>query len=386
MNDRSHITMLGSMPPIKGISKYTYSLCNELSKTLRITFLSFRNIYPRFLYPGDPVDRSIRRKAVEGLEIVEKLSWYNPFGWIAAGLSISTAILHAQWWSYVLAPVYFTILLIARIKGIRIILTVHNVLPHESNPVTNILNRMVIFLAHEIIVHTEDSRKSLMKLYGERFSEDVVHIVPHGIIVHESTNIITRQESRRILNIADNESAALIFGNIRDYKGLDIALEALNILNSAGFKLKLIVAGTVWGNWAKYERIIKRHQIEDQVVLDLQYIPDEKINTYLLASDIVLLTYRSFESQSGVGSVALGYDVPLLVSPVGGLPDYVGHNPNAIVEPQPEAVARAIQYICNNDSVRKEILASMENARTNLKWSGIAARTVDIYEKALRNR
>lgn len=378
--------MLGSMPPIKGIGKYTYSLCNELSNTLRITFLSFKNIYPRFLYPGDPIDRSIHRKEVEGLEIVEKLSWYDPFSWVAAGFSISSKILHAQWWSYVLAPVYFTILLIARIKGVRIIITVHNVLPHESNPVTKVLNRMVILLADEVIVHTEDGRKLLLELYGERFSEDVVHVVPHGIILHESHNVKTREESRNILNIADDESAALIFGNIRDYKGLDIALEALNILKSAGFKLKLIVAGTVWGNWAKYERIIKRHQIEDRLILDLQYIPDEKINAYFLASDIVLLTYRSFEAQSGVGSVALGYEVPLLVSPVGGLPDYVSHNPRAIVEPQPEAVARAIQNICNNDSVREEILASMENARTNLKWSGIAIRTEKIYEKNLRNR
>ena len=378
--------MLGSMPPIKGISKYTLSLCSELLKTLPITFLSFRNIYPRFLYPGNPIDRSTRTPAIEGLEIVEKLSWYNPFSWIAAGFSVSSDILHAQWWSYVLAPVYFTILLIARLRRVRIILTVHNVLPHEANPITKILNRMVIVLAHEIIVHTEDSRKSFLELYGERFSENVVHIVPHGLIVHESPNRITREESRRHLNIADNESVALIFGNIRDYKGLDIALEAMGRLKSSGFKLKLIVAGEIWGDWKKYESIIKKHQIDDQLILDLNYISDEQINAYFLASDIILLTYRSFEAQSGVGSVALGYNVPLLVSPVGGLPDYVGHNSKAMVQPQPEAVARAIQYICNDNSVRIDIIASMENARKNLDWSGIAVKTAEIYEKTFRKR
>jgi glycosyltransferase involved in cell wall biosynthesis len=375
------ISMIGSMPPIKGISKYTLGLCSELVKHYHINFLSFRSIYPRFLYPGNPIDPSSPEPDIPGLYISRKLTWYNPFSWIAAGLGIETDMVHAQWWSYVLAPVYFIILAIARLRGKSTLLTVHNVVPHEANRITRLLNSIVIRQADHIIVHTEDNRRSFLALYGNRFSDKQVHIIPHGLISHERKGTISREKVREDLGIQESETAALIFGNIRDYKGVDISLKAWGELIRSGFSGKLIIAGKIWGDWQPYQEIINQYQLDDSLILNLEYINDEQIEEYFSAADIVLLNYRNFEAQSGVGSVALGWDIPLLVSPCGGLPDYVDHNRMAICPPEPPAVAEAVKAIVGSPEIRESIIGSMRAARARLSWKEIARQTADLYRR-----
>jgi len=128
------VTMISSLPPIIGLSPYTKGLLGEVAKKVSVNFLGFHHIYPAFLYPGKITDpTSVPVEETSTLSIKNVLNWYNPFGWIYQAFQISTPVIHAQWWSYPLAPLYITVLGINRLRGKKILLTVHNVKPHERS-------------------------------------------------------------------------------------------------------------------------------------------------------------------------------------------------------------------------------------------------------------
>ena len=139
------ITIISSLPPIKGISPYTINFLNALAQKISISFLGFNKIYPSFLHPAEIYDNSSKKFKNKNITIRNTLNWYNPIGWIIEAFKIKTKIIHAQWWSFPLAPIYFIILGINKLKGKKIILTIHNIKPHEQNVIINFLNKLVFF-------------------------------------------------------------------------------------------------------------------------------------------------------------------------------------------------------------------------------------------------
>jgi len=116
----SKVTMISTLPPIKASSLYTLNLVNAISKKIKIDFIGFKKIYPEFLYPGGTIDKNTKEPKIKNVNIRSFLTWYNPFSWIWAGLTCKGKVIHAQWWSYVLAPIYFTILSIAKLSKKKI--------------------------------------------------------------------------------------------------------------------------------------------------------------------------------------------------------------------------------------------------------------------------
>ena len=110
-----NVSMLSTLPPIKGLSPYTLGLVKELSKMCEITFYGFKSIYPEFLYPGGTKTNEEEPK-IKNINLHNNLTWYNPFSWIKTGFQIKTAVVHVQWWSWFIAPVYYTVLKIAKLR------------------------------------------------------------------------------------------------------------------------------------------------------------------------------------------------------------------------------------------------------------------------------
>jgi len=159
------ITMIGTLPPQKGISFYCADLLESLKKknSIKIEFIGFKKLYPAFLYKGgEKIDDPHSNINISDERILNILTYYNPFSWFWAGISAKGTIIHAQWWSHVLAPIYFVILVVCKLRGKIIIITVHNVLPHEKNMINNLLNKSIFFLSDYFVVHTEDNKQKLL--------------------------------------------------------------------------------------------------------------------------------------------------------------------------------------------------------------------------------
>ena len=106
---KTTVAVLGTLPPIKALSSYCFEFANALSDICDVNFLSFKSIYPSFLYPGGGMleDRTYPRISKDNLSVGRRLTWYNPLSWIVDGLFTKADLLHVQWWSLPLFPRLF---------------------------------------------------------------------------------------------------------------------------------------------------------------------------------------------------------------------------------------------------------------------------------------
>lgn len=381
---QNSVTLIGSLPPIKGISPYCYELMTSLSKFIHVEFIGFKKMYPDFLYPGGKSEEEgviPDFSKIPNVSIRNILTYYNPLTWIWAGLSIKSKVVHAQWWSHVLMPPYFVILLICKLRGKKIIITTHNVIPHETNKLNWLLNGIVLVFGDKFIVHSENNINQLHSVYKIPLRKIIK--LPHGILNSYNDQVISQSEAREKLHLPINCKVILFFGHIREYKGLDILLQSFSYVINDIPDAVLLIAGSPWEPWSKYEEIIKKNKLSKNVRLYLEFIPSNITKYFYYSSDLVILPYKTFESQSGVGSVVLSFGKPLVVTNVGGLPDLV-RDKRFVVEPKnPVALADKILLVLNDETLVKQLSNDSRELAEEYSWNTIAKKTVKLYEKYL---
>jgi len=378
---RVAVSMLASLPPAKGVSPYTSHLVSALAarRDVALEAHAFRAIYPRGAYPGgDPDDAGAPMPAFDGVEVHRDLSWRNPLGWLRTGFGLRGEVVHAQWWSYALAPVYLTVLGVARLRRKRIVMTVHNVAAHEDAFWKRVLHRAVLKLSHRYIVHSEANAAALRPLVGERA---VIDVVPHGVLDTPRRGV-PRSEARAALGIPGGARVVLCFGHIRPYKGIDVLLRAFAEVAREHPDAWLLIAGQPWVDWAPYAALIDQLGVRERVVTDLRFIPTDDVERYIVAADVVALPYTRFDAQTGVGTRALPFGKPLVVTATGGLPELV-RDPDAVVPPgDAAALARALARVLGDRDVAEQMAADSLAIAATLGWERIAATTAAIYADA----
>jgi glycosyltransferase involved in cell wall biosynthesis len=371
------VTVLSSFPPTTAITPYSCHLVAALVRVVDVRALGFKYIYPECLYPGRSTDPTNRSVVPNEAELVQRITWYNPFSWIMAGFRVRGSVLHAQWWSYVLAPIYVTILAIARLRGKRVVVTVHNVLPHEHGWIKAVFNSVVMHLAHALIVHTEANRKQLERT---SLGRKPIRVVPMGVIELPSQGV-SRTEARQRLGIEENRRVLLFFGGIRRYKGLGIALDALARLVRDEPRYLLLVAGPPWEPWGPYEARIKTLNLKTHVMARTEFIPDEELEAYFRSADLALLPYLHFDAQSAVGATAYGFEVPMLVSDLPGLLELAPHPACVARAGDSEDLAGKVRLFFEQE-LGREVRCRLEDRRAALSWDRIAEETIAVYRGA----
>ncbi len=368
MNRDIKISMLSTLPPIKGISDYTLGLIQALSKKCEIDFYGFKSIYPEFLYPGSTKTNK-KEPQINNVYIHNYLTWYNPLSWIKTGLTIKTKMLHVQSWSWILAPMFLVILSIVRLRKKIVIMTVHNIKPHERSIIRNFLNKCTFKLANKYIVHSNNNKKIFLKEYE---TNKKIYVVPMGIIEMEKSELSKNFLREKYgFNIKDN--ILLFWGNIREYKGLDILLKALAKIKDK--KIKLIIAGKAWGNFKDYQNIIDQFNLKERIRLYLEFIPDKKLAEIIKLSDVCIFPYKKFEASSASLMASLHYRKPVIVTDVGGLSEVL-ENKNFVVKANdPIDLKEKIIKIFENPNKNYS-----ENITEKFSWHNIINNLLKIYE------
>lgn len=361
------------------------NLAENLAGLDDVEVISFKKIYPEFLYPGGTKDTNLQTIKDPRIRIRDFLTWYNPIGWIYAGFSIKGKIVHAQWWTHVLTPVYLVVLSIAKFfLRKKIILTVHNVKPHEQGLVKDLANKSVFKLANHFIVHTEDNKRVFSKSYN--IPKRKVGVIPLGVLMPDTPKQnISKTAAREKLDLPKASKIILFFGIIREYKGIDTLLEAFTKVHKQVSEAQLVIAGKPWESWEKYQQIIEKHSLQSSVRADLSFIPESEIEVYFKAADLVVLPYRHFDSQSAAGALALPFGKAMVVTSVGGLKELV-KDKEAISRPEdPETLADKIINIINNKTLRDKLEKDSLEITKNLSWGEIGKKTSALYEKLAKN-
>ncbi len=358
------ITMISTLPPLIGLSPYTVGLVSALSKKIEIDFIGFKKLYPDFLYPGGCIDKNGKApKFNKNVNVNNSLVWWNPITWITSGLSIDTKIVHAQWWSWFLAPVFLTVLGIAKLRGKKIIITIHNVKPHEKEFYKIWLNNSVISLGDEYLVHNQSNKVLFQKTNN---TKKPIHVYPIGITEIKKSNVPT-SVLRKKYKFDKNDKIVLFFGNIRNYKGLDILIKSVKFIKNKN--IKLFIVGKPWKNFSSYNNLIKKEKITTRIHKILEYVPESKVAEIFKLSNVVVLPYTDFESSSAAGTLTINFHKPLVVTNVGGLTNLVSDK-NTISEPNnPLNLSIKIDY-----ALRKQSWLSTKSKeiKNQMMWNKIA--------------
>ena len=375
--------MLGTFPPLRGLSSYCLELAVAVAELAQVEFISFRKLYPGFLYPGGDLkdDDSFPSGEHKCLNVQRRLTWYNPFTWLRSALFTDADLLHAQWWSLPLILVYGCIGAVFKLRGKPIVFTVHNVRGHEPSRFFETASRWLFKLGDHFIVHTRQGRRLMQANYGLR--ADRISVIPHGSLDFHVNKSVDRDRIRQEMGLDSRHKVILLFGAVRDYKGVDIALKAFAQVLLEVPDATLLIAGKLWQKWEPYQQIIDTHGIASDVRTHLDYIPSNEVYRYFEAADLVILPYRHFSSQSGIGGTAISFRKPLIVTDVGGLPDLVANSEYVVPPGNPDELADKM-IDCLTDQHRLAAMsADAEKIAAGLSWSAIAQKTVAIYDRLM---
>ena len=142
----------------------------------------------------------------------------------------------------------------------------------------------------------------------------------------------------------------LFFGNIKPYKGLEVLINALKIVEKIVGKEKLNVLIAGKGSIEIYSHLFDKDNLQYIRFLN-ENIPTNDIPNIFLNSKMVVLPYID-ASQSGIIPLAYTFAKSVIVSNVGSLSEYVEHGKTGYVfnKGDIEGLAKyIIEYIQNDD-------------------------------------
>jgi glycosyltransferase involved in cell wall biosynthesis len=189
---------------------------------------------------------------------------------------------------------------------------------------------------------------------------------PHPLYNHFG-NKINPAEARFLLDLDSNKKTLLFFGLIRDYKGLDLLISAMSLLDES---FQLIIAGECYGDFGKYQQVIDNSPAKSRIKAMNRYITDEEVPQLFSAADLLVTPYRS-ATQSGVIPVAYHFDVPVLATDVGGLKESIERAGTGIVcFPTIESLSENIQKFFRSN--RDVFVANIQKEKKALSWETFA--------------
>jgi len=164
---------------------------------------------------------------------------------------------------------------------------------------------------------------------------------------------------------------------IRDYKGLDLLLEAYAESRFREAGIKLIVAGEFYADRSPYDALIDRHKLRDEIKFVDRFIQDSEVATFFSAADLVVQPYKT-ATQSGVTQIAYHFNKPMIVTDVGGLAEMcpdgrVGY----VVPPEPTAIADAI-FRFFNDTDQAAMTNMIEEEKQHYSWAIMVERLLEL--------
>jgi glycosyltransferase involved in cell wall biosynthesis len=344
------IAYVGPVPPHRGGIAQHGSCTVEAFERLghEVVVESWQSLYPAALFKGELP--SVPRR--DG-RVRFRLRWWNPLGWVLAGRRCRSADLIVFPWVTPFHAVALWVLL--RVAGRSAVAFVHNPEPHERMPFTRPLLRMVMRRCEGSVVHAETAAVVMR----ERTRLERIAVTPHPPNLAIGAEPMPERPPLRLL----------FLGFVRAYKGADLAIDAVAELRRRGVDVRLTIAGDFWEDPAPMREDLATRMLADVVELRVGYVPDEEIGPILAEHHLVVAPYRS-ATVSGIAPLAFAAGRPMVVTPVGGLPEAIEHGVNGVVADAVDAVSVADAVLAAAD--RLDELAAGAAASSSC-WEDVAS-------------
>lgn len=366
-----NIIIVGPAYPMRGgIAHYGALLFKELSKINNVKFYSFKRQYPEFLFPGktqfETGEPALKVPDEKNIVTIDSI---NPINWIITGLKIRSKkpnLIIFKYWIPFFAIQYAVISFVAKIfSNSKILFICHNIIPHEKRFGDNLLTKITFYFVDYFLVQSKTVENEL-RLFNKKNKPYI--LTPHPIYnifgdSIEKLSALNYLKDKYKINLK-SKKILLFFGYIRKYKGLMNAINAIGELRKNFSDIVLLVAGEFYENSEPYYRRISELQIENNIKIISDFIPDEDVKYFFSSSDAVLLPYSS-ASQSGIVQIAYHFEKPVIASDISGIAEVITNEKTGLLVPPDDSFALAqaiIKYYTENleYSIKNNIISEKE--------------------------
>jgi len=268
-----------------------------------------------------------------------------------------------------------------------VVATAHVVTPHEPLRFERAIFRRAYGAADLVVAHSDVDRARLVDELGLTPADVVV--LPHGDygFFEEGVEPASRAGVRARLGLAEDDVVALFFGYVREYKGLDVLLDAWPAVAGRVPAARLVVAGDPARLPAERCEELRRRARALGAVTRLEYVDFEDVPAYFAAADVLVMPYRRI-SQSGVLFLALSLGLPVVATRVGALPSTLEDGESGVlVEPdRPDELAAALARVLGDPELRARLAAGGLAVAEAHAWPAIAGRTAAAFEQRRAHR
>jgi glycosyltransferase involved in cell wall biosynthesis len=264
--------------------------------------------------------------------------------------------------------------------------TAHQVMPHEPVRFQRAISGRIHRLGHLVIAHSKVDRERLVSEFG--LEHERVVVIPHGEygFFDSGGERVDRDAARAGLDLGPEHEVALFFGYIREYKGLDLLLEAWSTVVESRPNARLVIAGDPGQLGASKLRELDLWAQRLGAVRRFDYIPFGEVARYFAAADALVLPYRRI-GQSGVLFLGLSLGLPVVASSVGGFPETLRDGESALlVAPEsPGELAQALIRVLGDRELRRHLALGGQVVADQHSWGSIAERTESAFNRMVES-
>ena len=289
-------------------------------------------------------------------------------------------IIHVQYLPMLLSrlPLDLWFVELCRRRGSKIVLTVHDLLPHDTGEAHKQTFRDLYQMVDGIICHSDTIRTRLETEFS--VPEEKIAVIPHGPFFYDlpATNA---EQTLRSFDLEPGKLLVLWQGIIFPYKGIDLLLNAWRRVEATSDDACLLIVGT--GSPEISEQI--REQINrlglKQVKLHLRFVSTEELVALYRAADVVVYPYRAITT-SGALATGLALGKTIVASNLPVFRELLTNRENALlVDPNnPEELAAVLMELSRSSLLRQQLAANVQAMNFgDQSWRSIADRTKKFY-------
>ncbi len=360
------VAILGPSPPDRGgIARETRLLAEELSRRADagVRWLTFSRPYPRWLDPRRfDLDTSLPDSGAEPM-----LDWASPLSWkrTAAAAAGAQALLVPWWTSFWALPLRSVLRHVQRLspETCRVLLC-HNVEEHESGAFRRFLSVGALTAADAFVCQSEADRA----LLALRAPGRPACVLPHPVAWSSAAVSVLPEEARARVGVPGGGPLVLFLGLVRRYKGVDLLLDAApEIVRRTGARIAIV--GEVFPDARDTMKRVAASPVRDRLIVHDAYVPEETMDAWLAACDVVVLPYRAI-SGSGIAARAIAAARPMAASAVGGLKDAVvpGATGELFAPGDPAELAAAVERVLARGA--DAYAPGLAEAAERFSWTG----------------
>lgn len=362
------ILIYGPVRPTRGgIAKHTENLALAISKTNVCKVFSDAKNFPAKLYPG--------RTQVSGetsILVGSQVKIYRkPFFRLLVDFFLQISkhqnnLTVIPWWSVAQTPKVIFVLLFLKLLNRKFVFFCHNVLPHESTPMSTRVAKFILSLSENFMVQSQTEERVLKSLVGNEINVSLVG--------HPKFSLQSRNPRKRV----KKDSFEILFaGFMRQYKGVDLLCNAIMELEEPG-NLRFTFIGECWDT--SIEKLLNEvaSSSSPTVRVNLEYQSEEQLAESIMECDFLILPYRG-NTGSGILSLAKEFGKPVIVSDLESFKSEVRPGIDGLFF-ETGNVQSLTSLLASLGQHQKFDFNPWSNSGTSETWETLALKTISFYK------